>query len=488
MEIVTQRRVGLVQLIAAQVHGDLARDDDLLRTAAAEELILLDAVVLADGIDDEVDGKLLTVVEGDLVFQRILGEGERDRLFLDLREGDELIESPLQLTDIGIDMTCDIVDHVFRECNIELFCPLLKDDATDLIVRRRDRGDEPAREARLQAVFELVDILRCAVARHDDVLLLIEEVIECIEDLHLRRILGAEELHIVDQEEVQISILGTEFRHGVILDGIDQLIGESLARDEEDGKLRLVFVDVVADGVEQMRLAKAGGTVDEKRVHFLVGLIRMVGRLGDRISGLKGDLVAVAMDEGGEGVFFIDRIRQEGISLLRLAAHRRIEEGGLSELPDVGERDLIGRHRLQLGKIRRHGFLRKGIIDIRLRERRRRIFIGGIGCLTGHREGCLALRRLLFGGTGFRQRRHRRGLCGLVHDIGDLDGKLLPCDVENNFFQLSFIYIFDPWFPPLVFGRNRQCVFCHGDRKDFVGKHVIVRVVILVDIVQDLIP
>ena len=35
----------------------LARDDDLLRTAAAEELILLDAVVLADGINDEVDGK-----------------------------------------------------------------------------------------------------------------------------------------------------------------------------------------------------------------------------------------------------------------------------------------------------------------------------------------------------------------------------------------------------------------------------------------------
>lgn len=142
-------------------------------------------------------------------------------------------------------MTCDIVDHVFRECDIELFCPLLKDDTADLIVRRRDRGDEPAREARLQAVFELVDILRCAVARHDDVLLLIEEVIECIEDLHLRRILGAEELHVVDQEEVQISILSTEFRHGVILDGIDQLIGEGLARDEEDGKLRLVFVDVV---------------------------------------------------------------------------------------------------------------------------------------------------------------------------------------------------------------------------------------------------
>lgn len=147
-------------------------------------------------------------------------------------------------------MTCDIVDHIFRECDIELFCSLLKDDAADLIVRRRDRGDEPAREARLQAVFELVDILRCAVARHDDVLLLIEEVIECIEDLHLRRILGAEELHVVDQEKVQISILGTEFRHGVILDGIDQLIGEGLARDEEDGKLRLVFVDVVADGVE----------------------------------------------------------------------------------------------------------------------------------------------------------------------------------------------------------------------------------------------
>ena len=177
-------------------------------------------------------------------------------MFLDLREGDELIESPFQLTDIGIDMTCDIVDHVFRERDAKLFCSLLKDDAADFIVRRRNRGNEPAGKARLQAIFELVDILRRAVARHDDVLLLIEEVIECIEDLHLRRILGAEELHVVDQEEVQISILGTKFRHGVILDGIDQLIGEGFARDEEDGKLRLVFVDVVADGVEQMRLAK----------------------------------------------------------------------------------------------------------------------------------------------------------------------------------------------------------------------------------------
>ena len=214
----------------------------------------------------------------------------------------------------------------------------------------------------------------------------------------------------------------------------------------------------------------------------------MIGRLGDRISGLKGDLVAVAMDEGGEGIFFIDRIRQEGISLFRLTAHGRIEEGGFSELPDVGERDLIGCHRLDFGKIRRHGFLRKGIIDIRLRERRRRIFIGGIGGLMDHREGSIAL-RCLSGCTGFRKRRrHRRGFRGLVHDIGNLDGKLLPCDIENNFFQLSFIYIFDPWFPPFVFGRNRQCAFCHGDRKDFVGKHVIVRVVILVDIVQYLVP
>ena len=325
-EVVAKRREGFVQLLAADVHGHLPRDDDFLGTAFAQELILLDAVVLAHGVDDEVHGELLISIQRNLILQRVLGEFQGDGLFLDAGEGDQFIESPFQLADIGIDMAGDVVHHVFIQCEIQFFRPLLENDAADFIVRRGNRSHQAAGEAGLQAVFELVDVCRRAVTGHDDVFLLIKEVVEGVEDFHLRGVLGAEELHIVDQKEIQISIFRPELGHGAILDGVDELIGEGFTGNEKHRHVRLIGMDVIANGVEQVGLSQSRRTVDEKGIHLLVRLVRLYGALGHRVSRLEGDFVTIAMDEGVEGVFLIHRIGKEVIFLFRFGFRRRFKK------------------------------------------------------------------------------------------------------------------------------------------------------------------
>jgi len=56
------------------------------------------------------------------------------------------------------------------------------------------------------------------------------------------------------------------------------------------------LADLVADGVEQMRLAEPHAAVDEE------GIVGAGGQLGDGQAGSLGELVGGADDEGVEGV------------------------------------------------------------------------------------------------------------------------------------------------------------------------------------------
>lgn len=116
---------------------------------------------------------------------------------------------------------------------------------------------QAAGKAALQTVLQLVNVRWRTITGHDDVFLLIEKLIEGIENFHLGGILGAEELHIVDEEEIQIPVLGPELGHGVVLDGIDELVGEGFAGNEEYRQAGLISMDIVADGMKQMGLPQS---------------------------------------------------------------------------------------------------------------------------------------------------------------------------------------------------------------------------------------
>ena len=65
-----------------------------------------------------------------------------------------------------------------------------------------DVGDEAPREARDEALFHPLELLRVLVARDDDLLVGLMERVERVEELFLRLRLRGEELDVVDEEQI----------------------------------------------------------------------------------------------------------------------------------------------------------------------------------------------------------------------------------------------------------------------------------------------
>ena len=122
------------------------------------------------------------------------------------------------------------------------------------------------------------------------------EIVERVEELLLGPFLAGDELDVVDQEQVDVAVLGAELRGSVVADGVDELVGEALGGEVEKTQCWIQTGDLVTDGVEEMGLAETDAAVDEQRV---VGLGR---ELGDRLAGRLRELVGVADDEGVERV------------------------------------------------------------------------------------------------------------------------------------------------------------------------------------------
>ena len=99
--------------------------------------------------------------------------------------------------------------------------------------------------------------------------------VEGVKELLLRAFLAAKKLDIVDHQDIRVAVFLAEFHQCAVLDGIDELVGKLLAGKVNDARGFLVVDDVVADGLQQVRLAQAASAVNEK------GIVGLGGRLGD---------------------------------------------------------------------------------------------------------------------------------------------------------------------------------------------------------------
>ncbi len=59
----------------------------------------------------------------------------------------------------------------------------------------------------------------------------VEERVEGVEKFLLRTLLAAEEMDVVDQEQIGLAIALAEFDQVVVLDRVDELVDEKLARE-----------------------------------------------------------------------------------------------------------------------------------------------------------------------------------------------------------------------------------------------------------------
>ena len=142
------------------------------------------------------------------------------------------------------------------------------------IGRLQLRGQAPL-ETGNQAMFEVRDLRRRPIAREDDLLMAVEERVEGVEKFLLGALLAAEELDVVDQEQVRLAVALAEFDQVVVLDRVDEFVDEEFAREIHHLGVFLFAPDVLADRLHQVRLAESDAAVNEERI---VGLARAIAR------------------------------------------------------------------------------------------------------------------------------------------------------------------------------------------------------------------
>jgi hypothetical protein len=122
------------------------------------------------------------------------------------------------------------------------------------------------------------------------------------------RSLPAQELHVVEQQHVDVAVALPEAGEAVLLQRLDEFVGELLGGEVGDLGIGVVAENAVPDGMHEVGLAQAGVAVNEQRVKGLRG------RLGHGERRRVGELVVGADDEVLERVPRVERAREVALN------------------------------------------------------------------------------------------------------------------------------------------------------------------------------
>ncbi len=167
------------------------------------------------------------------------------------------------------------------------------------------------------------ELLGRTVAGDDDLLVRVVQRVERVEELFLRLLLVLQELDVVDQQHVDVAVAPAEALGLAVANRVDEVVGELLGADVPHARAGEQAHRVVADGVQQVCLAKTRLAVDEQRV------VRLRRRLRDRDGRRVGEPVARADDEGLEGVLRVEPRRLEVTSSADFATGAQMGVGSL---------------------------------------------------------------------------------------------------------------------------------------------------------------
>ena len=95
-----------------------------------------------------------------------------------------------------------------------------------------------------------------------------------MEELFLCAFFAFEELHIVDEQQVDFTEAATEVAHLSGLNRADELVGELLGAHVGEAQRRGAAHEFVRDALHQVRLAQPRVAVNEERVVDLAGRLR----------------------------------------------------------------------------------------------------------------------------------------------------------------------------------------------------------------------
>jgi hypothetical protein len=325
--------------------------------------------------------------------------------------GDHLAQRAFQLAHVRAQLLGDVEGDVLGQHHLRGLGLLQQDRHPHLELGRLDRDGQPLVEAAAQPVVDARELLGVGVAGDDDLLARVGQGLERVEELLLRAVLAAEELDVVDQQQVERVVVALELVEGLALVGAHDVAHVLLGVDVAHARAAVAVDQRVAHRVDQVRLAQAHPAVQEQRV------VRAARVLGDLERRGARHLVGLAGDEGLEGEVRVDAGALDVRGVLVGGGRHRARAGG--DLVVLGQQRRLQRG--ELGVVRTAaGGRRVGAAGHRREQRRRRRAVRGRRGLRARRRG----RRRLRGGSPGPGARRRE--LELDADVGiDLADQLL---------------------------------------------------------------
>ena len=274
--------VALVGQIPDQIHGDLPGHDHVVGFQPAPEQIFLHPVEPGDLRDDQrrrgqiVAALHVHILDGPGHVGQIQGHA------VEIVVGFDDVDRALQGPDVVGDVLGNVVADFVRQIHAQGVGLVLDDGHPGLVVRRDDVADQTSLKAGPEPVRQQGNLRGRTVRGQNDLLPALKELVEGVEELLLRGGLAADELDVVHQKQVRVPVFFAEFHVFPFPEGNDQLVGELLGADVDDVEVRIILLDPVGNGIEQMGLAQARGAVDEQ------GVVGGGGLVGDRQSRVVG--------------------------------------------------------------------------------------------------------------------------------------------------------------------------------------------------------
>ncbi len=184
---------------------------------------------------------------------------------------------------------------------------MLQDLAPKRLVERLHLDAQTTGEPRADALFERLEVGGRPVRGHDDLATVVDQRVERVAELRLDR-LSLQELHVVDDQNVDGAQLFLEGDRGLGLQGRHEAVHEALGREVDDPPSGLG--DGMGRRLQQVCLAEPDGGMDVERT--VEG--RIAGRrLGDALRRETRELVRLSDHEAGKRQAPVERRTRQSI-------------------------------------------------------------------------------------------------------------------------------------------------------------------------------
>ena len=286
-----ERHVGV---LAAEVHGEVARHGEARRAPRARELVAAQAVVLAHLADDALEAR--PAARHGRGPERLAHERQVDRPAGERRVRLDARERALELAHVGAPLLGEVARHLRREAHPEGARLALDERAAQRRVGRLHVREQPRGEAVAQRLLDAREVVRGAVRGEHDLARALVERVEGVGELLLRAALLGQELDVVDDQRLDAAELPPEAVHASRLEGGDHLVHEVLRGEAHHRAERARVGQAGRHRGEQVGLAEPAAAAEEERVEAGAGLRH------HRARRPIGDAVRLSDHEVVEGV------------------------------------------------------------------------------------------------------------------------------------------------------------------------------------------